>query len=216
MLQYLSGTAEFTVEAERAPSNRAVGATTVGGVTKGPDVIEIWSDSNHGGERPGTTLSQTGVMITLNGAPVHWSSRKQVQGTAYSSAMAEIYALSDTVRAGRLYRRRCEEMGMCVDESLVVQVGSSAAVSFQRRLHVFIVAHQRVRVDMRVAWVRELRDDKLVGTQKVTSEENLADGLTKGMPNYKFQQWLRRIDPSRETVEMRKEMAFLAYLRDVC
>ena len=69
---------------------------------------------------------------------------------------------------------------------------------------------------MRDAWVRELREGKSVQTKKVTSEENLADGLTKAMPNYKFQQWLRSINPTRETEEMRKEMAFLAYLSDVC
>ena len=154
------------------------------------------------------------MFLTLNGAPVHWSSRKQVQGTAYSSALAEIYALSDTVRAGRLFDWRCQEMGIGAQLPLVVQVDSSAAVSFQRST--CLLSRIKGCVDMRAAWVRELRDDKLVGTQKVTSEENLADGLTKGMPNYKFQQWLRRIDPSRETVEMRKEMAFLAYLRDVC
>ena len=131
VMQYLSGASAFSLEAVDAPGNLAA-HKAVEGVLSTPDRIENWSDSNHGGERPGTTLSQTGIIITLNGAPVHWSSRKQVQGTAYSSALAEVYALSDTVRAGRLYAWRCEEMGMVVTWPLVVQVDSSAAVSFQR------------------------------------------------------------------------------------
>ena len=63
---------------------------------------------------------------------------------------------------------------------------------------------------MREAWVRELREARRVGTNKVSSEENLADGLTKGMPNYKFQQWLRAVAPGRETAGVKRELAFLA------
>ena len=98
-------------------------------------------------------------------------------------------------------------MGMDVDRPLVVQVDSSAAVSFQRST--CLLSRIRGCVDMRDAWVQELRDLEKVKVEKVTSESNLADGLTKGMPNYKFQQWLRRVSPKRESEEMRREMAFL-------
>ena len=101
-------------------------------------------------------------------------------------------------------------MGLHTQWPLDVQVGSSAAVSFQRST--CLLSRLRGCVDMREAWVQELRDAGLVRAQKVKSEDNLADGLTKGMPNYKFQQWLRAVDPKRETKGMEKEMAFLVHL----
>ena len=98
-------------------------------------------------------------------------------------------------------------MGIHVNKPLVVQVDSSAAVSFQRST--CLLSRIRGCVDMREAWVQELRDVSLVNVQKVVSENNLADGLTKGMPNYKFQQWLSGVSPQRVSEEMRKELAYL-------
>ena len=61
----------------------------------------MYSDSDHAGDKPHTMKSHTGSMIILNGAPIQWVSKKQIQGTAYSSALAERYALSETVRVAR-------------------------------------------------------------------------------------------------------------------
>ena len=99
-------------------------------------------------------------------------------------------------------------MCMSVDWPLTVQVDSSAAVSFQRST--CLLSRIRGCIDMRDAWVQELRDKKVARTAKVVSASNLADGLTKGLPNYKFQQWLRAVDPKRETAGFRRELAFLA------
>ena len=66
------------------------------------NLFECYSDSDHAGDRPVFTQSQTGTLITLNGSPIQWASRKQIQTTATSSALAEIYALSETVRTAQL------------------------------------------------------------------------------------------------------------------
>ena len=60
--------------------------------------------------------SHTGSMIILNGAPIQWVSKKQIQSTAYSSAMAEIYALSETVRVARSVAWRLEELNILVPD----------------------------------------------------------------------------------------------------
>ena len=49
------------------------------------------------------------MMITLNGVPVHWRSSRQPV-TALSSAEAEIYALAEAVKCGRLFNWRYEEI----------------------------------------------------------------------------------------------------------
>lgn len=175
LLQYLRSNCEFELEGQYVEE----------------DDIQIYSDSDHAGDRPYTTKSQTGTMIMLNGTPVHWSSRKQTDSTAYSSALAEIYALSETVRAARLYVWRCEEMCMNVTWPLVVQVDNQQAISFQRGT----CLQSRIRgvVSMREDWVQELRDANKISVLKVKGTQNPANILTKCMPNWKFQKELNLI-----------------------
>ena len=61
----------------------------------------MYSDSDHAGEAAtGDNRSHTGVMILLNGMPIHWRSNKQPK-TSLSSAEAEIYAMSTAVKDAR-------------------------------------------------------------------------------------------------------------------
>ena len=106
--------------------------------------------------------------------------------------MAEVYALSETVRAARLIAWKCDEMNMNVSSPLVVQVDNDQA-------RVFAHGHclqSRLRgvVDMREDWVQELRDQNLVKVVHVKSEDNKADLLTKCLANYKFQKQLKNIN----------------------
>ena len=79
------------------------------------DQLGIYSDSDHAGDKPHTMKSHTGSMILLNDTPIQWVSKKQIDSTAYSSAMAEIYyALSEPVRVARSVAWRLEELNVIV------------------------------------------------------------------------------------------------------
>ena len=65
--------------------------------------------------------------MSLNDAPIRWLSKKQID----SSAMAKIYALSESVRVARSIAWRCEEMGMKFQSPLCVQVDNRQAKTFQ-------------------------------------------------------------------------------------
>ena len=73
-------------------------------------------------------------MILLNGVPIHWRSQLQSSGgreLAVSSAVAEIYALYDTLKESRLYNWRCKELGMTdVMECIHIKVDNKQAKSF--------------------------------------------------------------------------------------
>ena len=71
------------------------------------DVFSFYSDSDHYGKG----RSQTGVLILLNGAPLHWRSNRQPV-TADSPAVSGIYALKEAVKDGRLVLWVAEEMGI--------------------------------------------------------------------------------------------------------
>ena len=136
------------------------------------DVMHYFTDSNF----YGSARAQTGVMILLNGVPVHWRSNRQPV-TADSPACAEIYALKEGVKDGRLFNWVAEEMGMNVSWPFVVQVDIKQAISFQQ--DTCINSKIRGSIDMRLEWVDELRDLSIVNIEHVSGEDNLADILTK-------------------------------------
>ena len=96
---------------------------------------EVYSDSDHAGDRGTGTRSHTGVVILCNGAPVFWRSKKQPV-TSTSSAMAEIYALSEAVRDARLnaWTRKSEELGLQTKYPIDIQVDNSTGVVFQSKM----------------------------------------------------------------------------------
>ena len=193
ILQYLSGNRQFALRSQ--------------GITG--DRIEVHSDSDHAGDKPYTTKSHTGCMILMNRVPIHWMSKKQVDSTAYaySSALAEIYALSETVRAAQLYGWRCEEMNINVTWPMNVKVDNKQSETFQKGT--CLQSRLRGCIDLRDAWVKELRDKTKISVSHVDTESNMADILTKCMPNYKFQKQLKLIGGS----QMGKHMA--AFMRRI-
>ena len=73
---------------------------------------DTFVDSDWAGEQNyGSPRSRTGVIILLNGLPVHWRSNKQPE-TAISSAQAEIYAMSEACKDIRLRLWVADELGL--------------------------------------------------------------------------------------------------------
>ena len=149
------------------------------------DQLDIYSDSDHAGDKPHTMKSHTGSMILLNDTPIQWISKKQISSTAYSSAMAEIYALSETVRVARSVAWRLEELNVIVQYPLVVKVDNRQSKTFQEGT--CVKSRLQGVVDMRDAWVQELRNLAKVKVQWVPGNHNKADMLTKCLPNWLYQ-----------------------------
>ena len=161
----------------------------------GDDVLVTYTDSDHHGDSKFTTRSQTGVMVTLNGVPVHWRSNRQPK-TTLSPAESEIYALSVGVKDARLTGMVLEEMGAVVEWPIRVRTDSAGAYSFQRDE----CPDSKLRgcFDFRDAWVDELQDASVSGRCRVKVErcrdsENLADVLTKCMATYKFKARIKQL-----------------------
>ena len=148
------------------------------------------------------------MMFLLNGAPIFWMSRKQSMMTAFSSALAEIFALSESVRAAQLLVWRAEELGARVTWPLCIQVDNNQSITFQRAT--CLMSRLRGCIDMRWGWVKELRDMEKIMTKKVESDMNLADVLTKCLPPCKFVRMMKRIRGDQESKNI---SAFMAWLR---
>ena len=168
---YILGTIQFKITVMRS---------------SGPDVFTYFTDSNHyGGGR-----SQTGVLVLMNGAPLHWRSNRQPV-TADSPAVSEIYALKEGIKDGKLIQWVAEEMGIPVSYPFVVQVDNRQAQSFQWDT----CPNSKIRgsIDMRESWVKDMRDSSVVRTEYVCGEDNLADMFTKCLMGPRFNAMVKRI-----------------------
>mgnify|MGYP001230742664 CR=1 FL=1 len=172
------------------------------------DTVEVYSDSDHAGDKWHSCRSQTGSMILLNGVPVYWRSKKQPV-TALSSACAEIYALSETVKDARLFMYRAQELGMPL-LPLVVQVDNTQAKSFQEGT--CVESKLRGNFDIRDKWVQELRDRHQLQVELVSSVNNVADLLTKVHKTARFRQLLQLVQ-GKLAEKISSNMAMLALLR---
>ena len=96
-------------------------------------------------------------MLFLNDFPVEWASRKQL-GTAVAPAEAEVYAMHDAAKAGKLCQWVAEEMGLPVKWPFELKTDSSQADSFQR----ITTPNSKMRgcFELRYASMGELRDYK--------------------------------------------------------
>ena len=119
-----------------------------------------------------------GVVFLLNGMPVHWRSNKQPQ-TSLSSAVAEIYPLSEASKNAGLRLWISQELGYreIILWPAVIQVDNTAALPFQKATK----ANTKMKVfyNVRDKWVQELRDDSKIVTKKVDTAVNISDVLMK-------------------------------------
>jgi hypothetical protein len=126
----------------------------------------------------------------LNGTPLHWRSNRQ-PSTADSPAVSEIYALKEGVKDGRLVQWVAEEMGIVTAYPFTVCVDNTQALTFQSDT----CPNSKIRgsIDMREAWVKELRDLEIVATQYVEGVRNLADIFTKCFMGPAFRRLKKKI-----------------------
>jgi len=77
---------------------------------------------------------------------------------ALSSAEAEIYALSETIKNGRLFQWRCEEADMKVEWPMNYLVDNTQSISFQQGT--CVNSKLLGTFDMRLKWVGEVKNTK--------------------------------------------------------
>ena len=156
----------------------------------GANVQKYYVDSDHGGDQPHTTLSHTGVYLTVNGLPVHWRSNKQPK-TANSSTLAEVHAYGEAVRDVNFLQWRMEDIGCKPSWPAILHEDNKAVVAFQNST----TANTKLRgmINMKHAWVQELKNQNLTKAAKIATNENIADLLTKCYQPRELKMMIRRM-----------------------
>jgi len=167
-----------------------VGFSLEGLVNPSADALLCVCDSNHHGDLGFTFKSQSGVIILLNGVPVHWRSNRQPK-TTLSPVESEVYALSVGIKDARLMGWVLEDCGVKVEWPLVIHTDSLGAESFKSDTCPY--SKLRGCFSYRWDWIVELREAGDVRTAHISDSDNLADIFTKCLTTKQFSQRVYQI-----------------------
>lgn len=173
ILQYLNGTKDLKLSYGSQNEWNLVG----------------YSDSDWAGDRR-TRRSTTGFIFFYGGGPVSWMSKGQ-NSVALSSLEAEYNALSLACQEVMWLRRLLEELGEPETNPTIVFEDNMGCLSFAKAER----CSGRVKhIDTKRHFIRDLCEKKTVDLKYCSSEEMVADALTKPVGPAKLNKFLKRIE----------------------
>jgi hypothetical protein len=144
--------------------------------TKGDLQLKAFSDADWAGD-PNDRRSTTGLVIFLGDNPISWSSKKQ-QTVSRSSTEAEYRALSFTTAEVDWLKQLLAFLHVSLPHIPVLFCDNLSAIA----LSFNPVQHQRTKhIEVDVHFVHERVSQKQLSVQFVSSQEQFADILTKGL-----------------------------------
>jgi hypothetical protein len=147
-----------------------------------PHSPDLFIDSDYAGD-PNTRRSTSGMVTMMNGGPISWSSRLQ-KLCAQSSAEAEIYAVTDSVKEAIHIRLLCEEAGIReVGIPIVVWEDNSECIHLGHGLRGSKAAKH---FECRLRFLNEQVQGNVIDFAKIDTHDQLADGFTKALPGPAF------------------------------
>ena len=123
--------------------------------------------------------STSGFVFTLNGGAVSWKSSKQ-ETTADSTTEAEYIAASDAAKEAVWIRKFVTELGVVptIESPIPLYCDNSGVVAQAKEPR----SHQKSKhIERRYHILREIVSRGDIIVQKIATEENVADPLTKAM-----------------------------------
>src|SRR6185312_6380860 len=135
--------------------------------------LTIFCDANHGDAALGDRLSVSGGAYYLGGSLVHWTCRKQWT-PAHSATESELIAASEAVHEGIWLLRLGEVMGTSV--LILVHINNKAAINIA---NVKGLTRRVKHIEIRDAYIRILRERRIMEIIQIPSIQNRSDVLTK-------------------------------------
>ncbi|KAM1452490.1 hypothetical protein ACFX2I_039449 [Malus domestica] len=149
--------------------------------SSGELILKAFSDADWAGD-PNDRRSTTGLVVFLGNNPISWSSKKQ-QTVSRSSTEAEYRALSSTAAELDWVQQLLTFLKIKLEYTPVLFCDNMSAIA----LSFNPVQHQRTKhIEVDVHFVRERVANKKLLVQFVSSSEQFADILTKGLSSPLF------------------------------
>lgn len=171
IIRYLKGTINYGIECGGQASS----------VT-----LQGYTDSDHARDID-TRRSTSGYAFMMNGGIVTWKSYLQ-KTVALSTAEAEYMAASDGTKEAIWLRQLLKDVGYEQTESTPLMIDNQSAIILTKNAEF----HQRTKyIDVRYHFIRDHVKDGIIKTMYVSTDDQLADVLTKPLPAKKFEANIR-------------------------
>ncbi|KAM1784958.1 hypothetical protein ACFX12_037917 [Malus domestica] len=165
ILRYLSGTLDFDIH-----------------FNSGPLHLQAYSDADWAGD-PNDRRSTSGYVVYLGNTPISWASKKQ-HTVSRSSTKAEYKALAITAAEVSWIRKLLCDLHVPLYDAPVLFCDNISAIALSSN-PVFHSRVKHIEIDYHFVRERVIRGDLAV--QHVSSKEQFADILTKGLSISLFQ-----------------------------
>ena len=150
----------------------------------GDRIVEGYSDASFQSDRD-DSKSQLGYVFTLNGGAVSWKSSKQ-ETTADSTTELEYIAASEATKEAIWIKKFITELGVVpsIVNPILLYCDNNGAITRAKEPR----SHQRSKhVLRRYHLIREIIGRNDVKIEKIPTDQNIVDPLTKPLPQKKYE-----------------------------
>lgn len=155
---------------------------------EGPKLLECYSDADYGGCVT-TGRSTTGVVATYAGGALSWMSQRQPT-VSTSTTEAEIIAASEAAKEVIWLKRLFKDI-INYKDIPIINIDNTAAIRLSKNPEF----HKRTKhIDLKHFFVREKVTEGLLSTTQVSTENQLADMMTKPLPKSRLQYLCTRLN----------------------
>ena len=154
--------------------------------------IEAYSDADWAGDVD-SRRSTTGYVVQINNSTVSWLSKKQAT-VALSSAEAEYMAIATVAQEIKWLSQLMEELSSIANfiskKNITVYSDNQAAIAISKN----DVHHDRTKhIDIRHHFIRDCVKEGVFNIQWISTKEQIADTLTKGLDKLQFTTLIRKV-----------------------
>ena len=157
-------------------------------------IIEVWTDSDHVGDKGSTCKSVSGYVVTVFGVPVAWGSNANY-ATANDPTEAETVALHLGVKKAIAIAKILIDTHVIAESELVIHLNADnqgAGKSLSNIMGTSGVRHIRIKI----SWIRDLVEDRVLQLHDVRSRDNPADIFTKPLTGLPFRDHACFLNPN--------------------
>ena len=147
----------------------------------GNAMLESYTDADMAGDID-ARRSTSGYLMKFGGAAISWQSKLQ-KCVALSTTEAEYIAATEACKETLWLKKFLQELGM-KQERYELYCDSQSAIHLCKNS----TFHSRSKhIDVRYHWIRDVLDSKELVIEKIHTDHNVADMMTKSLPKEKFE-----------------------------
>jgi hypothetical protein len=144
-------------------------------------VLDGYTDADMAGDVD-SRKSTSGYLMKFAGGAVSWQSRLQ-KCVALSTTEAEYIALTEGGKELLWMKKFLHELGL-VQENFVLHCDSQSAIHLSKHP----TFHSRSKhIEVRYQWIRDAMEMKSFVVEKIHTDDNVSDMMTKPLPREKFE-----------------------------